>query len=152
MALLIVAAGVVTAALESMTTGITRVRVDAGERAVDASFSIPLWFPLALLVVFTALYTVPLMALWGRTVGGWAMGIRCVRADTGGRPGWALSFRRWLMLYGVAGALSFAPYVGPFAWLITLVVGLSPLWDGTRRLRGYADHVGGDVVVLARRR
>jgi len=80
------------------------------------------------------------------------VGIRCVRADTGGRPGWALSCRRWLMLYGIAGALSFAPYVGPFAWLISLVVGLSPLWDSTHRLRGYADHVGRDVVVLARRR
>ena len=152
MVLLLFVAGVLSATLERITSGITRVRLDAvsGERTVDASLALPLWLPLAVFVVLTAVYTVVLMALWGRTLGGWAMGIRCVRADTGGRPGWALATRRWGALYGAAGVLSFLPVVGSFAWLVTLIVGLSPLWDGHRLLRGYADYLGGDVVVMAR--
>jgi hypothetical protein len=152
MALLIAAAGFASSLLSSLTQGVTRVRINAesGQRSVDAALGLPLWLPVLLLVVFTALYTIPLMAVWGRTLGGWAVGIRCVRADTGARPGWALSTRRWFVLYGAAGLLGLAPVIGPFAWLATLVVGLSPLWDSTRLLRGYADHFADDVVVMAR--
>lgn len=152
MVLLLVVAGIASAALERLTSGITRVRLDAGsgERSIDASLALPLWLPLAVFVVFTAVYTVVLMALWGRTLGGWAVGIRCVRADSGEQPGWALATRRWFVLYGAAGLLCFVPVIGSFAWLVTLVVGLSPLWDGHRLLRGYADYLGGDVVVMAR--
>lgn len=154
MALLMVVAGLMTSWLEGVTSGVTRVRIDAtsGVRVVDASVSLPLWLPVALLVVLTALYTVPLMALWGRTLGGLLVGIRCVRADSGTVPGWSLSMRRWFALYGAAGVLGFLPVVGPFAWLLILVVGLSPLWDGSHRLRGYADYFGDDVVVMARSR
>jgi hypothetical protein len=152
-AILIVAAGVVGSFLEGITSGVTRVRIDAatGQRTVDAAIALPAWLPLALFVVFTAAYTITLMATWGRTLGGWAVGIRCVRADSGQRPGWALSTRRWFTLYGAAGLLAFAPVIGPFAWMLTLVVGLSPLWDSTHRLRGYADHLGRDIVVMAER-
>ena len=152
LALLIAAAGIVASALEGLTAGVTRVRIDpqSGARTIDASLTLPTWLPLALLVVLTALYTIPLMAIWGRTLGGWAVGIRCVRADTGSRLGWALSTRRWVALYGAAGLLCFVPVIGPLAWLVTLVVGLSPLWDSTRLLRGYADHLADDVVVMAR--
>ena len=153
MALLIFVAGTSAALLERMTAGVTRVRIDeeSGQRSVEAGLSLPLWLPLALLVVLTAVYTIVLMAVFGRTLGGWAVGIRCVRADTGGRPGWSLSVRRWFLLYGAAGLLAFAPVIGPFAWILTLVVGLSPLWDATHRLRGYADHLGHDIVVLTPR-
>jgi hypothetical protein len=152
MALLLAVAGIASSALEGLTSGVTRVRIDAvsGERTIDASLALPLWLPLAVFVVLTAVYTVTLMATWGRTVGGWAMGIRCVRADTGERPGWPLAVRRWFALYGAAGLLAFIPVVGPFAWLVSLAVGLSPLWDSNRLLRGYADYLGGDVVVMAR--
>ena len=152
MAVLIAVAGMASAVLESLTSGITRVRLDAetGERTVDAAVALPTWLPLALLVVLTAAYTIVLMATWGRTLGGWAVGIRCVRADSGARPGWALATRRWFALYGAAGLLAFVPVIGPFAWLVTLVVGLSPLWDRSRLLRGYADYLGDDVVVMAR--
>ncbi|MEY2964636.1 MAG: hypothetical protein RLZZ228_449 [Actinomycetota bacterium] len=153
MALLIFLAGTSASLLERLTAGVTRVRIDeeSGQRAVEAGLSLPLWLPLALLVTFTAAYTIVLMAVFGRTLGGWAVGIRCVRADTGGRPRWSLSVRRWFLLYGAAGLLAFAPVIGPFAWVITLVVGLSPLWDATQRLRGYADHLGHDIVVLTPR-
>lgn len=152
MAVLIAVAGMASAVLESLTSGITRVRLDAetGERTVNAAVALPTWLPLALLVVLTAAYTIVLMATWGRTLGGWAVGIRCVRADSGARPGWALATRRWFALYGAAGLLAFVPVIGPFAWLVTLVVGLSPLWDRSRLLRGYADYLGDDVVVMAR--
>lgn len=153
MVLLIAVSGVVASLLERLTEGVTRVRIDAetGQRTVDSAVALPTWLPLAILVVFTAAYTITLMALWGRTLGGVAMGIRCVSAETGAPPGWSPSTRRWLALYGAAGMLAFAPVVGPVAWLVTLVVGLSPLWDRARLLRGYADYAGGDVVVLARR-
>ena len=151
--LLIVVSGIVASLLDRVTAGVTRVRIDAdsGERTVDAALSLPVWLPLALLVVFTAAYTIVLMAVWGRTLGGWAVGIRCVRADSGRRPGWHLSTRRWFMLYGAAGVLAFVPVIGPFAWVFTLIVGLSPLWDSTHRLLGYADHLGHDIVVMAER-
>ena len=152
LALLVTISGIVSSLLERVTAGVTRVRIDAaGERTVDAAVALPAWLPLALLVAFTAAYTISLMALWGRTLGGWAVGIRCVRADSGERPGWMLSTRRWFMLYGAAGLLAFVPVIGPFAWVLTLVVGLSPLWDSTHRLRGYADHLGHDVVVMGER-
>ena len=153
MALLVFLAGTSASLLERMTAGVTRVRIDdeSGLRYVEAGLSLPLWLPLALLVMFTAVYTIVLMATFGRTLGGWAVGIRCVRTDTGGRPGWSLSVRRWFLLYGAAGLLAFAPVIGPFAWILTLVVGLSPLWDATQRLRGYADHLGHDIVVLTPR-
>lgn len=152
LALLVLVSGVTASLLERVTAGVTRVRIDAvsGQRSVESAISLPMWLPLALLVIFTAAYTICLMAIWGRTLGGWAVGIRCVRVDTGGRPGWPLSVRRWFMLYGAAGLLAFAPFIGPFAWVLTLIVGLSPLWDSTRRLRGYADHFGRDIVVMAK--
>ena len=123
--------------------------MDSG--VIDTTWAAPAWFPLAVFFSVLALYTIPLMALWGRTLGGWGVGIRCVRADTGNRPGWRLSVRRWVVLYGVAGALSFVPVIGPVAWLVILLVGLSPLWDSTGRLRGYADQLAGDLVVRAPR-
>ena len=109
----------------------------------------PLWLPLLIFTLLTAAYVVPLMALWGRTLGGWCVGIRCVRTDSGAAPGWGVSLRRWLLLYGIAGVLAFLPVVGGWAWLVTLVVGLSPAWDGSGRLRGYADRFAGDIVVRA---
>jgi hypothetical protein len=147
--LITVLAGLFVAWLDSSIAGVTRVRIDAttGQRTVDGAWAAPLWFPLAVFVLMTAIYLIPTMAVWGRTLGGWSLGIRCVAFTTGGAPGWPASCRRWVALYGVAGALSFAPVIGAWAWLITLIIGLSPLWDATHRLRGYADHLAGDVVI-----
>ena len=148
--LLLVIAGVVSAAVLGATTGVTQVRIGAdGQRSLVGAPGQPLWLPLLVFTVLTALYVVPLMAIWGTTVGGWCLRIRCVRADNGATPGWGVSVRRWLLLYGVAGALAFLPVVGGWAWLATLIVGLSPAWDRSHRLRGYADRFAGDIVVRA---
>ncbi len=150
LALIVVVAGLVTAWLAQRVTGVVQVRVDdAGAMSVLASPSLPVWTGIAVWIVLSALYTVPLMAIWGRTIGGWCVGIRAVRIETGGPLGWSASARRWFLLYGIAGAASFLPVVGSLAWLLVLVIGLSPLWDSARRLRGYADHWCGDVVVRA---
>lgn len=154
--LVLFVSGTMVAWLDSTISGVTHVRVvvDSGAMdsgVIDSTWAAPAWFPLAVFFSVMALYTIPLMALWGRTLGGWGVGIRCVRADTGNRPGWRLSVQRWAALYGVAGALSFVPVIGPVAWLVILLVGLSPLWDSTGRLRGYADQLAGDLVVRAPR-
>lgn len=153
MGVVVVISGLLWARFASTSAGVTRVRIDSqtGERIIDEAATLPIWLPVLVVIVVSAAYTIPLMAIWGRTLGGLLVGIRCVRADSGLRPGWLLSMRRWLALYGAAGLLSFVPLIGALAWLVTLVVGLSPLWDATHRLRGYADHLGGDLVVDASR-
>lgn len=148
--LLLLVSGMLSARIAGTAAGTSQVRIGAdGARSVLFSASEPLWLPLLVFTLLTAAYVVPLMALWGRTLGGWCVGIRCVRTDSGSVPGWGVSLRRWLLLYGIAGVLAFAPVVGAWAWLVTLVVGLSPAWDGSGRLRGYADRFAGDIVVRA---
>jgi len=149
--ILLVIAGALSSLITTIAPGTAQVRIDAeGTRTVIAGTQQMTWLPMLVFVLLTALYVVPMMALLGRTIGGFLVGIRCVRADNGAVPGWGVSLRRWLLLYGIAGALGFAPYVGGFAWLVTLVIGLSPLWDTTGRLRGYADRFAGDLVVRSR--
>ena len=149
--LLLVVSGVISAALLHAAPGTTQVRIDSsGARSAVAITGQPTWLPLLVFALVTALYVVPLMALWGRTIGGWCVGIRCARSDTGASPGWGVSLRRWALLYGLASIVGFLPVIGGFAWLITLVVGLSPAWDRSGRLRGYADRFAGDIVVRAR--
>lgn len=149
--ILLVLAGALSSLITTIAPGTAQVRIDAeGARTVITGTQQMTWLPLLVFVILTALYVIPCMALLGRTAGGFLTGIRCVRSDTGKRPGWGVSLRRWLLLYGIAGVLGFAPYVGGFAWLVTLIIGLSPLWDMSGRLRGYADRFAGDIVVLAR--
>jgi len=126
-----------------------QVRVDAltGERTVIGGPGLFVeligWVP----AIVTAAYMISLIAVWGRTPGGWAVGIRCIRADTGARPGWTVATRRWLVLFGLAAVTSVIPVIGPWAWLITVAVGISPLWDRTGWLRGYHDKFAGDLVI-----
>lgn len=150
MALVLVVAGLVTAWLAQRELGVVQVRIDgAGATSVITPAALPPWTAIAIWVLVSAAYTVPLMAIWGRTVGGWCVGIRALLINSGGPLGWSAAARRWLLMYGVAGLVSLLPVVGAVAWLLILVVGLSPLWDAARRLRGYADHWSGDVVVRA---
>lgn len=148
--ILAVLTSLIAARLTPDLVATTQVRITAsGERIVIAAPGPDLWLTL-LPVALTAIYLIVFIAVWGRTPGGWAIGIRCVRADTGGRPGWLMATKRWALLFGVAGALSFLPVVGPWAWLVTVVIGLSPLWDRTGLLRGYHDVFAGDLVVRDR--
>ncbi len=126
-----------------------QVRIDAvtGERVVIGGPGVFVdlvgWIP----AILTAAYMITLIALWGRTPGGWSVGIRCIRADNGGRPGWGVASRRWLVLFGLAAATSLVPVIGPWAWLITVVVGFSPLLDRSGWLRGFHDRFAGDLVI-----
>lgn len=126
-----------------------QVRIDAvtGERVVIGGpgmfVDLVGWVP----AILTAVYMITLIAVWGRTPGGWAVGIRCIRADNGGRPGWGVASRRWLILFGLAAATSLVPVIGPWAWLITVAIGFSPLLDRSGWLRGFHDRFAGDLVI-----
>lgn len=155
---LLVGSGLIVAWISARDFRTTQVRLDAatGEASVIAGATTSPWVLAGIPLVLTAAYMILLIGLWGRTLGGWAVGIRCLPIDpaTGAplpyaRPGLIVGARRWLLLYGVAGALSLLPVVGGFAWLLVLVVGLSPLWDRSGRLRGWQDRFAGDVVVRA---
>lgn len=146
--LVLVALAVVTPWLRP-ETAVIQVRIDAvtGERTtIDPHAGI---FDLVAVLPFllTAAYFIVFIALWGRTLGGWAVGVRCLNARTGGRPGWAVSAKRWGVLFGIAGVLSIVPVIGPWSWLLTIAIGVSPLWDRTGWLRGYHDRFAGDIVV-----
>ena len=129
-----------------------QVRIDAqtGERIVigDSLFS-PDWLSVLTFAVAAA-YFIVFLALAGRTPGGWAVGIRCIRADTGGRPGWSASTRRWLVILGIPAVIGLLPVIGPWAWLLTLVIAVSPLADRSGRQQGIHDRVAGDLVVYDR--
>lgn len=129
-----------------------QVRIDAetGERIVLGE---QLWSPDWLgLLSFTvaAVYLITFIALAGRTPGGWAVGIRCIRADTGGRPGWSVSTRRWFVLLAIPASLGLLPVIGPWAWLLTFAIALSPLLDRSGRMQGIQDRVAGDLVIVDR--
>ncbi len=155
---LLVGSGLVVAWITARDFRTTQVRLDAatGEPSIIAGATTPPWVLAGIPLVLTAAYMILLIGLWGRTLGGWAVGIRCIPVDTatgaprrGARPGLIVGARRWLILYGIAGAVSLLPVVGGFAWIIILLVGLSPLWDRSGRLRGWQDRFAGDLVVRA---
>ncbi len=129
-----------------------QVRIDAqtGERLiVGQSVFSPDWLSVLTFAV-TAVYFIVFLALAGRTPGGWAVGIRCIRADTGGRPGWSASARRWAVLLGIPAAVGLLPVIGPWAWLLIVVIALSPLADSSGRVQGIHDRVAGDLVIYDR--
>lgn len=90
--------------------------------------------------VVSAAYTVTLIGGSGATLGGRMVGIKCVAAGDGALPGYTRSGRRWMALY-LPGLV---PGVG---WLVTLLVGLSPLVDPTGRMQGLHDKWAGTYVV-----
>lgn len=129
-----------------------QVRIDAqtGERIViGQSLFSPDWLSMLTFAV-AAGYFIVFLAVAGRTPGGWAVGIRCIRADTGGRPGWSASAQRWLVLLGIPAAVGLLPVIGPWAWLLIVVVALSPLADRSGRVQGIHDRVAGDLVIYDR--
>ena len=154
--LVVVVSGLTGAWLSNAELRTTQVRIDAvsGASSVISSATSPPWFLAAMPVLITAVYTIVLIGLWGRTVGGWAVGIRCVPLSprTGAplihhRPGLVVAAKRWLVLYGIAGLISMIPVLGGLSWLVILVVALSPLWDRSGRMQGLQDRFAGDLVI-----
>ncbi|MCU1400945.1 MAG: hypothetical protein JWN62_4054 [Acidimicrobiales bacterium] len=86
-------------------------------------------------------YEFVMIALWGRTVGKFALGTRVVRIDTGGPLLWWSSAIRAL----VPLAAGVVPAIGTF---LSLIVYAGAFWD--RRRQGWHDKAAGTIVVLAR--
>ena len=69
-----------------------------------------------------------------------AMGVKVVRADNGQVPGWGSSFIRWII-----------PTVAGFVCsLLTLLVYISPFFDGTHRNQGWHDKAASTFVIRTR--
>jgi uncharacterized RDD family membrane protein YckC len=93
-----------------------------GGRGLIASFFLAIF----ILSIIGVVYEVVLIALRGATVGKKVMGIKVVREQDGGIPGWGPSLLRWVV-----------PLIGSFVCGIgQLVVYLSPFFDNTRRYQG----------------
>ena len=112
----------------------------SGDDAAVLGF-IALLFGIALLfLLVTLLYETTMIAVRGQTVGKMLTGVRVIRADDGGLPGWGKSIGRWLVLT----LPSQIPAVG---WIAILLVYLSPTWD--ERRQGWHDKAVATVVVRA---
>ena len=127
-------------------------------RVLDAEFScfmswtycvpdpVPLFGPAEVVAfAWVVLYEPVSVALWGRTAGKWAEGIKVVSIVDGAKPSMARSLAR-VALPAVAGLATFG--VG---WLVIQTV----LWASTmanRDRRGWHDRLAGTVVVKAKRR
>lgn len=87
-------------------------------------------------------YEFAMIAIWGRTVGKFAMGTRVVRVDTGGPLlWWSAAIRALVPL--AAGVI---PGAGMF---LSLVIYATAFWD--RRRQGWHDRAAGTIVVQIRR-
>lgn len=93
-------------------------------------------------VVVAFTYEFVMIALWGRTVGKFAMGTRVVRVDTGGPLLWWSAAIRAL----VPLAAGVVPGVGMF---LSLLIYATAFWD--RRRQGWHDRAAGTIVVYVRR-
>jgi uncharacterized RDD family membrane protein YckC len=82
-------------------------------------------------------YETLLIGLTGQTLGKMALGVKVVRTDNGEVPGIGKAFLRTV--------------IPDIAWLLcgllTLLVYLSPFFDGTKRLQGWHDKIAGDFVI-----
>ena len=127
-------------------------------RALDAAFSCfisvsycvpdphPPFGPAEMVAfAWVVLYEPVSVALWGRTAGKWAEGIKVVSIVDGAKPSMARSFAR-VALPAVAGLATFG--VG---WLVVqTVLWASTMADSDRR--GWHDRLAATVVVKAKRR
>jgi uncharacterized RDD family membrane protein YckC len=89
-------------------------------------------------VVLTIAYEVTLTALRGQTVGKIAVGIRVVRAEDGGLPGFGKAIMRWAL----PNLMLFVPLVG---WLASVLTYVSLTWDDRRQ--GWHDKAAATVVL-----
>ncbi len=100
-------------------------------------------FVINVAVVLSAFtYEFTMIAVWGRTVGKFALGTRVVRIDTGGPVLWWSSAIRAL----IPLATGVIPAVGT---ALSLVVYAGAFWD--RRHQGWHDKAAGTIVISVRR-
>ena len=112
---------------------------EAGQEAAGALLF--LGFGGAFLVFLILLiYEPALIATRGQTVGKMIMGIKVVRAEDGGLPGWGKAIGRWVL----PGLVSLIPFAG---WFLQMLVYLSLVWDDRRQ--GWHDKMGTTVVITA---
>jgi uncharacterized RDD family membrane protein YckC len=99
-------------------------------------------FVINLAVVLSAFtYDFVMIALWGRTVGKFALGTKVVRIDTGGPVLWSSSAIRALIPLA-AGVI---PSIGS---ALSLVVYATAFWHPRRQ--GFHDRAAGTIVISAR--
>jgi uncharacterized RDD family membrane protein YckC len=95
---------------------------------------------LVIYAVISILYEVGMVAVYGATLGKMAMGVRVVRADTAGIPGWGPAFIRWII-----------PTASGFVCsLLTLLVYISPFFDDAHRNQGWQDKAAKTFVIRSR--
>lgn len=114
------------------------VRISGGSTVnVD---DIPLWlFPAV--QVLDIVYETVAVAVWGRTLGKWIMGLR-VEDPHGERPSW----RRAAIRIAVPDLAAMIPLIG--SGLLTAAVYLTAIWNPLRQ--GLHDRAAGTIVVRAR--
>jgi uncharacterized RDD family membrane protein YckC len=92
------------------------------------------------LAVLGIAYEATMIALRGQTVGKMAVGIKVIRGDDGGVPGWGKAIMRWIIPF-------FFIFIPVFGWLLHALVFASLTWDTHRQ--GWHDKAASTVVVNA---
>lgn len=106
---------------------------------IGGIISLIAWFiePIILPLIVGAAYEITFVALKGQTPGKMAAGIKIVRADGGGIPGWGAAAGRWVI-----------PTIGYIVLFIPgLLVHASLLWDDRRQ--GWHDKAVKTLVARA---
>lgn len=98
---------------------------------------------IAVAVAVGAVYLVPLIALYGQTLGAWIAGVQVVQLGASGLPGWMRSARRYLAFDGIIQVVgTFRPDAVVLA--IVVIGGAAVL---NRQRRGLQDLAAGVVVI-----
>jgi uncharacterized RDD family membrane protein YckC len=115
-----------------------------GVDAVPSDWAMPPWL-VAVAFGVAVVYEIATVALWGKTLGKWIVGVRVARYTDGKRPTWSQSALRCL-LPSTAGAVGLALF--RFSAIGALPVLASAFSDPLRR--GWHDVAGGTIVVRTR--
>ena len=83
------------------------------------------------------------LRVWGRSIGGLAVGIRCVTAS-GTNPSWSKSFVRALIPFGFS-ILGLVPIIGLLAFVAQVIAYVSMAWSPKRQT--WMDRAAGTFVV-----
>jgi uncharacterized RDD family membrane protein YckC len=95
---------------------------------------------LAIFAVIGILYEVGMIAVRGATIGKQVMGVRVVRSDNAGVPGWGPALIRWIIPTAAGFACS----------LLTLLIYISPFFDNAHRNQGWHDKAANTFVIRTR--